>query len=324
MGGLRRFRPALTLPALAITGVLLLGGTAQAGAVEIHDAMHVLSQTETSSVTNAASQLPDPVKIYTTNILSNDTSAFDAKIQTHITAPNDIVIGINTQSQHIAVRGGPRAGLSSTADITAITAFRAAYQAGHSYSVGLLGMLGVLQSSIHGPGGVIQHQGVIVHSGKTISTALLVGGLIAAVIGLIVIVAIVRGIGRLLGFGRRQGPPVYQQPGYGPRPGYGPGPGYGGGYGGGMSPGAAAGLGAVGGGLLGYELGRMEGEERREEYYDQGGYNQGGYDQGGYNQGGYNQGGYNQGGYDQGGGSAADGDFGGGGGDWGGGGGDSF
>lgn len=318
MGGLRRFRPALTLPALAITGVLLLGGTAQAGTVEIHDAMHVLSQTETSSVTNAASQLPDPVKIYTTNILANDTSAFDARIQTHITAPNDIVIGINTQSHHIAVRGGPRAGLSSSADLTAITAFKAAYQGSQSYSAGLLGMLAVLQSSIHGPG-VIQHQGVLVHH-KSTSMVLVIGAVIAAVIGLIVIVAIVRGIGRLLGFGRRQGPPVYQQPGYGPRPGYGPGPGpgygpgYGGGYGGGMSPGAAAGLGAVGGGLLGYELGRMEGEERREEYYDQGGYNQGGYDQGGYN----------QGGYDQGGGSAADGDFGGGGGDWGGGGGDSF
>jgi hypothetical protein len=75
------------------------------------------------------------------------------------------------------------------------------------------------------------------------------------------------------GYGRPMYGPGYGNPGYG-RPAYGPGydpagygrPMYGPAYPPqmGMSPWAAGGLGAVGGGLLGYELGRMAGEHEQQ------------------------------------------------------------
>ncbi len=51
--------------------------------------------------------------------------------------------------------------------------------------------------------------------------------------------------------------------------------GYGPSYRSGMSPGAAGAMGAVGGGLLGYELGKMQGEQqqfRQDELMDRGGH----------------------------------------------------
>jgi hypothetical protein len=75
------------------------------------------------------------------------------------------------------------------------------------------------------------------------------------------------------GYGRPMYGPGYGNPGYG-RPAYGPGydpagygrPMYGPAYPPqmGMSPWAAGGLGAVGGGFLGYELGRMAGEQEQQ------------------------------------------------------------
>jgi hypothetical protein len=93
--------------------------------------------------------------------------------------------------------------------------------------------------------------------------------LILLVIGLIVVIAILLGLRSLFRPQRmmRQPPPY---PGYGRPPGYGEPYGSGQPYGSygppqrhGMSPGAAGALGAVGGGLLGYELGKMEGEQQQ-------------------------------------------------------------
>src|SRR5437868_2967867 len=77
------------------------------------------------------------------------------------------------------------------------------------------------------------------------------------------------------GYGRPMYGPGYGDPRYG-RPAYGPGydptgygrPMYGPGYSPqtSMSPWAAGGLGAVGGGLLGYELGRMAGEDEQQAH----------------------------------------------------------
>lgn len=93
--------------------------------------------------------------------------------------------------------------------------------------------------------------------------------LILLIVGLIVLIAVLLGLRSLFRPQRmmRQ-PPPYS--GYGRPAGYRQPYGYGEPYGGygppqrsGMSPGAAGALGAVGGGLIGYELGKMEGEQQQ-------------------------------------------------------------
>jgi hypothetical protein len=125
------------------------------------------------------------------------------------------------------------------------------------------------------------------------------------------------GYGRPM-YGPGYGDPRYSRPAYGSR--YGPagygrsmyGPGYP--QQSGMSPWAAGGLGAVGGGLLGYELGRMAGEHEQQAQEGEAGnpdqmatLDAGGYDPGMADSMGW----YDAGGFSDVGGDFGDGDFGG-------------
>src|SRR4030088_1679916 len=90
----------VALVGVALVATLVAALPAAASTVDIHDDSHVLGQTR---VQNEAATLPDPVSIYTTTKLTSDNSAFDREAQTHVTNQN-IVIAINTQSNHLAIR----------------------------------------------------------------------------------------------------------------------------------------------------------------------------------------------------------------------------
>jgi hypothetical protein len=281
----------VALVGVALVATLVAALPAAAGTVQIDDNSHVLDVTR---VQNEAATLPDPVSIYTTTKFVSDNAAFDREAQKDLVGQNAIVIAMNTQSKHLAIRTGPRSRVSQAGAKTATDAFATAFK-NNDYTGATLAALGSLRSatqqSRNGGGGSSMF------------------GLIMILVVVLLVVAIIGVV--IAGFRRRMSgrqAPAYQDPGY-PAPGYGP-PGYGPqgygpqGYGrSGISPMAAGGIGAVAGGVLGYELGKMEGEEHREghrgDYGDGGGYDGGGY-----------------------GGGGADADFGGGGSDSGGGGGD--
>jgi len=301
---------------LAMTAGLFLTttGLAAAGPVTIHDAAGIL---DSGQVTSAGNALSDPVEIYTVNAFSGGSAAFDSETSKDLKGPTDVVIAINTKPHQVAIRTGADSHIRDTS--AALQAFKNAFGTGN-YTGAAVAALQSLASTANqaGPHSNASGPQAAHYQSRSSGHVGWLGILCPViVIGLIVaaVVAVFRRRGRRggsfggggFGGGMPGGgvPGGYGQGGYGG--GYGPG-GYGPGYnqGGGMSPGMAGGLGAAGGGLLGYELGKMEG---RDEERDRGGYDQGGYDQGGY-----------QGGGDQYGGGGGDAYFGGDSGDGGGGG----
>ncbi|HEV7898533.1 MAG TPA: hypothetical protein VGP31_11885 [Planosporangium sp.] len=279
---------------MALIAVLVAASPATAAAVSIHDDSHVLDVTR---VQNEAATLPDPVAIYTTIKFADDKAAFDRETQSKVTSPTVIAIAINTQSHHLAIRSGPKSRVTQQNAAAATQAFINSYRSNSDYTAATIAALDSLRNAIrnagHGQGaGAGQPKASRSSGGSTI------GGVICLLLTVLVIVGVVVAIVRIARRPRRPrqavGPPGgygqsgYGQPGYG-QPGYGQ-PGYGQpGYGqpgrSGVNPWVAGGVGAAAGGLLGYELGRMEGEHeerRHEEHQDQGqtdsGYGGGGAD----------------------------------------------
>lgn len=114
--GLLAFCAALML--LAITSAKVFADT-----VNIVDNAHVL---DVAQVTDQASQLSDPVSIYTNNTFTGTTDAFDQFTTTFI-GPNDsnlIVINIDTVHRHLAIVGGTMVSLSNDQYAAAIQAFK--------------------------------------------------------------------------------------------------------------------------------------------------------------------------------------------------------
>ncbi len=306
MVGWRSGRGGWLLASCAVTtaAVLAVGaGPAAAEVVNISDASHVLDVTR---VQNEAATLPDPVNIFTTTKDADDNGAFDSEAQTKVTTTRTIVIAVNTQSHHLAIRTGSASRVSQSAAVAATQAFTNSFKSNSNYTDATIAALDSMKSAIQ----AAPQQGNRAAPARRSRTSGGASGWICGALCLVAVVAlVVFAVSRFSG--RRRAYRAGPGPGYGPGAGYGPGGGYGPGYGGGggVNPWVAGGAGAVGGGVLGYELGRMEGEReerRREEYYDQ--------DRGD-----------NSGGDDGWGGGGADSDFGGGGGDSGGSGsGDSF
>jgi hypothetical protein len=282
-----RERPRGVLAAIVIGLAVALAPAlpAAAAAVAIHDDSHVLDVTR---VQNAAASLPDPVAVYTTTKFADDKAAFDREAQAKVSGPTVIVIAINTQSRHLAIRTGPRSRVRQGGADAATQAFVTAFRANSDYTAATIAAIDSLRDSIAQAGGTTQ-TGRTAH--RTGIPAYLSGCFCLLLVGLVIalVVFLVRrsgGRGRTpRGFGRRS---RYGAPG-----GYDPG--YGGYQSSGVNPWVAGGAGAAAGGLLGYELGRMEGEREAHQRDEYGG------DGGGF------------------GGGGADADFGGGGGDFGGG-----
>ena len=325
-----RGRQPIYIGIFAIVGVfillLLTSVVGLASTVTINDPVNVLNA---GQVQSEGSNLPDPITIYTTSTFTGTTAAFDQQTKTHITSPNLLVMAIDTVHKHVTIVGGSNIPLSNSQYNSATQAFVSAYRSNNGdYTAATIAAIRSLRSNLgaapvsHGnsPSGTVpvSSPGGSLFSG--LSGTLCCVGLLVLVVGGILF-AVRR---RAFGFRQRDVPignPIsYNQPynqGYPPN--------YAGPYnqGQGINPLAAGGLGAAAGGLIGYELGKEQGENqmREQEQYQQGGH----WDGGNNNDFGGGSGadfGNNGGNGDFGGGSGAD--FGGGGGDFGGGGSSDF
>lgn len=252
---------------VALMATLFVAVPAWAGTVQIQDDAHVLDATR---VQNAAATLPVGIYIWTTTQDAANKSTFDSDVRNKVDATFPIAMGVNSQAQHVSIQIGRRAGLSQSAAVAAesqaVTAFVATMRSSHDYTAAAVSATGSLRGNL---AAAHRGRGTALHSPANSSG----GGIlliVLLVIGAIVVIALVMGRRRL----SRRGSPwgARSRMGAGPPPmgsypgeydqGYG-GPGYGAPYRSGMGPGAAGAIGAVGGGLLGYELGKSVGEEHQ-------------------------------------------------------------
>jgi hypothetical protein len=259
-------RLRLAAPIVALLAVLIMATPAWAGTVQIQDDARVLNAT---AVQNDAATLPVGVYVWATTQAAESKSVFDSDVRDKVNATFPIVIGINTQSHHESIQLGAQAGLPQRAALAvesrANGAFLRTIQSSHDYTTAVTAALDELRTGFAGAhrGGAaprrVHTQGAGFGAGALLLLVLVVG-----VIAAVVLLARRR---RRSGFG--PGPSTFAGPSpQGPYPpDYGPsygGPSYGGpGYRSGMSAGSAGALGALGGGLLGYELGKTRGEEQQ-------------------------------------------------------------
>ncbi len=263
-----------SLLAILATFCLLVFATtsALAATVNISDDARVLDK---SRVQSAAAAMGYPVDIFTTNTFNGTNSDFQQRARGHLNKSN-IVMAIDTQHKYLYITGGSNVPVREGQYTDAINAFKSSFGNG-DYTGATVAALQSLQTAISSNGSASStgnnpnnQNPVTSHGfagGLTFAPLCCIGLLILA--GLAVFVFVRRRAG---GFGGIRRAPVNPNPMYGQQPynqpynqGYPPnyGPGYGPGYnqGGGINPLAAGGLGAAAGGLVGYELGKEQGEQ---------------------------------------------------------------
>jgi len=237
--------------------------TAWASVGKIVDQAGVLDQNQ---VRSAGASLRYPVDIYTTSNFSGTNSQFEQRAHAHLTSPNLIVMAISVNPRHVIVVAGNRVPLSNAEADNVINSFRQGYQSSDgNFTSATVSALQSLQSAVGtgsaGSGSRNTSPAPASGSGMLNGLWCLVGLVILAALAFFV-------IKRRRSGGLPFSPPQYNQPyqqNYPPNysPGYPP-------QQGGINPLAAGGLGAAAGGLLGYELGKHQGE--REAREDQGYY----------------------------------------------------
>jgi hypothetical protein len=248
----RRLR-ILSLWFFVLLCLLTTGACGSDPSVEVYDNSRVLN---IAQVQNAASALPDPVAIYTTNTLQGTPFDFQQialqKLQGN---PGLLVLAIDTGRHYLSIAHGSSVSLSSAGLHQAVSAFSARFTNG-DYTAASVAALHALQRSLSdsmsraGSGG-----GLL--TGPTLFCCIVP---LLLVLCLVLFVASRRKrLGEMMSrrnpFGQRSSP--FDQPGpldQGPLP---PQPA----QGGGINPWMAGGLGAAAGGLAGYELGRRQGEQ---------------------------------------------------------------
>ncbi|MGH3840875.1 MAG: hypothetical protein ACRDS0_05430 [Pseudonocardiaceae bacterium] len=249
----------LVAPIAALVAVLVMAAPAWAGTVQIQDDAHVLNAT---AVQNDAATLPVGVYIWATTQDADSKSAFDTDVKNKVNTTFPIVIGINTQSHHELIQVSSQAGLSQRAALAAESsangAFLSTIQSSHDYTKAVTAALDNLRNGFAAArrGGAPVQRVPAQHAGSGAGVLLV----IVLLVGVIAAVMILGRRRRRSGFGPgRSGtgpPPMGSYPDSGPS--------YGGpGYRSGMGAGTAGAIGAVGGGLLGYELGKMQGEDQQ-------------------------------------------------------------
>ena len=255
---MRKHAIRLTVPVAVLVAVLTIAAPAWASTVQIQDDAHVLNATV---VQNDASRLPVGVYIWATTQDAASKSAFDTDVKNKVSATFPIVLGINTQSRHETIQIGAQAGIPQNvalvAESNANRAFVDTMHNSQDYTAAVTAALENLRTTIaaahrrHAPA-----KPVVRHS---VGIGLL--PIILVLAAIVAVIVLLRRRGRS-GFGRPtpgstmgNPPPMSSYPDYGPS--YGP-P-----YRSGMGAGAAGAIGAVGGGLLGYELGKMQGEQEQ-------------------------------------------------------------
>jgi hypothetical protein len=244
------------VPIATLIAALALAAPAWASTVQIQDDAHVLNAT---AVQNEAATLPVGVYVWATTQDAANKSAFDTDVRNKVNATFPVVIGINTQSRHESIQIGSQAGIPQnaalSAEASANSAFLSTIQSSHDYTTAVTAALHNLRTGLAGAhrGGPAGRRVVAHSSGGGFLLPLLI---IAAMAAIAILVLRRRRSGSRMGpsMGPSMGPAMGGGPPMGYYPDYGPS------YRSGMSPGAAGALGAVGGGLLGYELGKMEGE----------------------------------------------------------------
>lgn len=273
--GSGRFFCALASAFLVLAVSVLAAGPAEAAEVSVHDDSHVLDVTR---VQNEAATLPDPVAIYTTTKYADDKAAFDREAQSKVTAATVVVIAVNTQSHHLAIRTGAQSRINQQAASAATQAFIQSYRGNSDYTAAVVASLGSLRSAIQADRPA--QAGTERRSSSHSSIGVSIGGLLCLLVVAGAMVALLlrrrRRPRQMPGpFAADNAVGGYGQPPYGPGPGYGAGyapgygPDYGPGYGqprrSGVNPWVAGGVGAAAGGLLGYELARHEDREEERE-----------------------------------------------------------
>ncbi|HEY7346954.1 MAG TPA: hypothetical protein VH599_01450 [Ktedonobacterales bacterium] len=255
---LQRAPAALVAVCLALCLALLSVASALADSVEIQDNAHVLN---VSQVHNEASSLPYPIRIFTTSVSESPSDA-DSQAHADITSARAVVVRINSTIRRLDLVWGSSVNLSDSDYTNATNAFKDQFGNG-DYTGATIALINSLKSSLTSQNASPSDQGGFFGLNPFLATLCCVGLLL--VIG-VVIFGTIRRRSRS-GMAPGYNAPMYNAPNYGP------------GYpqqGGGMNPWAAGGLGAVGGGLIGYELGKMEGEREAEREMGYGGADFGG------------------------------------------------
>ncbi len=260
-----------TLPVVTLIAVLAAAAPAWAGTVQIQDDSHVLNATV---VQNEAATLPVGIYIWATTQDAANKASFDTDVRNKVSPTFPIVIGINTESRHESIQIGSRAGLPQNAALAAESransAFVASMHSSNDYTAAVTAALGNLRTAL-----ADAHRRVPPAARASHSSGISFLWIILLLVGVVAVVLLLRRRGRFGARPRMASSP----PPMGPYPGSYPGD-YGPSYRSGMSPGAAGAIGAVGGGLLGYELGKMQGEEqqfrRDETMHDRDQYNSAG------------------------------------------------
>ena len=308
------------LPGTLLVGLFMLfglfamsacGGGNGNSSSHVYDNAHVL---DTSSVQSAAANLSYPLDVYTTSTFTGNQSDFQRTTfgKLHGDA-NRMVMAIDTSHRYMYIARGTNVPLSSSGIGSTVGAFSSHFGNG-DYTGATLAAIDSIQQTLGNSSGAGSNSNAFA---GVLPTLLCIGLLL--IIGAVAFTMLRRR--RFGGVRPMQPDPLYQQP---PAYPYNQGNYYGQPMNqGGMNPWVAGGLGAAGGGLLGYELGKEAGERQADEgnMGDGGAFGDGG---GGNFGGGGDFGGGNAGGGDfGGGGSFGGGDAGGfgGGGDFGGGGG---
>jgi hypothetical protein len=274
---------------LGVASVLLpLGAqTARAASVQIKDDAGVLN---VEQVQRNASALSHPVSISTLPTFDRPKSDFVKRTEQTLTGQDAIALGISVEQRYLAIVAGKAVGLNAEQMAQACQAFAQAYGgnagANGDYTAATIASLESLQSSLRsgdGSGIAEAPQGGGGVFGSPLTWLLL---WVLLGISFTVLSCLFRPRkaarppaeipwqampGPKDEYGRIALDPGHESRGYGRSPSYGPGydpygydgrPVYGPVYPtrGGIGPWAAGGLGALGGGFLGYELGRMAGE----------------------------------------------------------------
>ncbi len=271
---LRQLGVGLAAIVAALCLLLVVTAGTLAATVNVYDQASVFQNK--TPIYNEAKSLPYPIDIYTTNAFNGSKAQFDQRATGHIDSANKIVIAIDTGQRHLAIVGGRSVSLSSGQYNDAVSAFTSNFNG--DYTTATVAAIRSLRNSVGstGSGGVLP-VGTGSGNGLGFGTLCCIGLLVLAAIAFFSFMRRRRGGGMNRGRGYNpnlnQPNQPYNQP-YPPNygPGY-PGPN----QGQGVNPLAAGGLGAAAGGLLGYELGRQQGQGNQGE---QGG-NVGGNDFGG-------------------------------------------
>ena len=242
----------------------------------MRDAASLLTPSDRSTLESAVGRYPFDVRVLTSTDYA-DQPSFSRYVGAQVSEPNMVVVGIDPIHHHTQVHFGTGSRVAEGQWSSIERAGNADFKQTHW----ALGVVAILDQAAAATSGATPGSGSSSGSAPWIvgGVGLVLFCIALAVFAVVVFVALrwFTSSSGNSGYGGGYGPGPGYGPGYG-GPGYG-GPGYGPGYGGpgygnsGIGPVGGGIIGAGVGGVVGYELGKMEGEEeerRRRASFDPG------------------------------------------------------